>query len=113
MFAVYDVATGGLRSITSTVPGTLPEGMASVDVGEPPAEGWGIWNPATLTFAARPAPIPVEQQFETFWASTLQPFLEAQTQYGNMTNAEQRMARLIGKLVGYSIITLLRVPDVG
>lgn len=46
--AIYDAATGALISLGTVCAATLPEGLASVEVGE--ARPLGEWNPLTRAF---------------------------------------------------------------
>lgn len=48
-FAVYEVATGTLRSQGSVVADVLPDGWASKEFSDRPADGME-WNPETLEF---------------------------------------------------------------
>lgn len=51
-WAVYDVATGELRSRASVLPDPLPSGLAAKDVTTDP--GGAIWDPAAKQFNPRP-----------------------------------------------------------
>lgn len=53
-YAIYQNTTGDLVSLGTVIANPLPEGMASVEVGE--SQPIGEWNPATHAFEAPPTP---------------------------------------------------------
>ena len=56
-YAVYEEATGALRSSGSVLAPVLPEGWASKEFAAPPQPG-KVWNPASLAFDMDPPPEP-------------------------------------------------------
>ena len=52
-YAVYDVGSGALRSVSEVVVNPLPAPLASTPIAGPP-DGTQRWNPATLAFEAIP-----------------------------------------------------------
>jgi hypothetical protein len=53
-YAVYELATGALRSVGSVVADPLPDGLAALELSGAPDFGAVAWDPATRAFAPRP-----------------------------------------------------------
>lgn len=75
-FAIYEKATGRLRSLASRLTVALPLELEALDIGTSPADDT-MWDEATRTFIPRPPKVFVDRlqdlvdrpRFKTFWQS--------------------------------------------
>lgn len=67
--AIYRTATGDLVSVGTVVSEKLPDGLASIDVGD--TRPSGDWNPQTLAFE-----IPAAVESEFAWYIDVGPFFD-------------------------------------
>lgn len=126
-FAVYDIATGELRSSGSVVAETLPEGWAAKEFQERPDQSLG-WNPATLDWdVPRPVQASVVSAVEFMQLFTVQEriairssgdpilddFLDMVRVAGTISMAHPMVVQGLGYLVQQAIITQARADEIG
>lgn len=88
-YAIYDVGTGRLLSLTSVQPPALPVGAAIVSLGTTFPGDTQMWDEATRSFVPRVGGAPVDRLDDI---DTAVQFSEVRAALAGITNSAQRQA---------------------
>ena len=128
-YAVYEEATGALRSSGSVLAPVLPEGWASKTFPAPPDPG-KVWNPATLAFDLDVPPEPevwtpvaIMQRFTAAERiairaaqksdPVIEDFFELVRVAGDMRSDHPMIAQGLAYLQGQGLLSAARAAEIG
>lgn len=102
-YAIFDIVTGRLLSLTTVQPQTLPDGLGIVTVGTTYPVDTHMWDDATRAFVPRQASAPVDRLDDLDTAVT---FAELRAAIAGITNVTQRQTLIaalrtcVGRFLG-------------